>query len=168
MGLLSFLSELFGGGDSQKVTWGQAQRGVQSLQARRNANPIEYLTELIGLQTDNTSRGGLLTKRAEHYQNSGEHQKAIDDYTEAIEIFRPANARKGIRGGPSFEELRGRAKSLEAVGEYFRAIGDYTRMIEQRPDSYDSHVGMGRCYQKAGYPDDAARFEARANALRRR
>ncbi|MBC51270.1 MAG: hypothetical protein CL747_03930 [Chloroflexi bacterium] len=78
MGLLSFLSELFGGGGSQKVTWGQAQRGIQAQQTRRNENPIEYLTEEIRSQTDNTSKGRLLTKRAQLYQNNGEHQKTVD------------------------------------------------------------------------------------------
>jgi len=78
MGLLSFLSELFGGGGSQKVTWGQAQRDIQAQQTRWNENPIGYLTEEIRSQADNTSNGRLLTKRAQLYQNNGEHQKTVD------------------------------------------------------------------------------------------
>jgi tetratricopeptide (TPR) repeat protein len=163
MGLLSFLSELFGGGGSQKVTWGQAQRGIQTQQTRRNENPIEYLTEEIRSQTDNTFKGRLLTKRAQLYQNNGEHQKAVDDYREAIDIEFGTVPIK-----PSFDNLYGCARSLQSIGDYVKAIGYYTMAIDARPDSFDAHLGVSQCYEKTGGPDSAARHVAIADALRRR
>jgi tetratricopeptide (TPR) repeat protein len=116
-----------------------------------------------------TGSGG----KAGIYQEIGQHQKAIDDYSEAIDISigfgRYEHTVSEVRrDGPPYNWLYGRARSHAWIGEYLRAKVYYTMAIDVRPDSYDSYLGMGWCYEQEGNLEKAAEYNAKANALRRR
>ena len=133
----------------------------------------DYSEAIRLLPQDGQALGDAFGGRAGICQEIGQHQKAIDDYSEAIDISAgfgryERTVSEVRRDGPPYNWLYGRARSHAWIGEYLRAKVYYTMAIDVRPDSYDSYLGMGWCYEQEGNLEKAAEYNAKANALRRR
>jgi tetratricopeptide (TPR) repeat protein len=82
--------------------------------------------------------------RAVAYRGKGQIERAIADYTQAIEINpRYANAYFS-RGG-----------TFETKGDHDRAIADFTKAIEINPQNADAYANRGLAYQAKDQIDRA-------------
>ena len=71
------------------------------------------------------------------YDEKGEYDRAIADYTEAIRI-KPDYA----------EAYRNRGVAYAEKGEYDRAIADYTEAIRLKPDYAEAYYNRGIAYAR--------------------
>lgn len=81
-------------------------------------------------------------KRGEDYSSVHDYDRAIADYTKAIELK------------PDYAEAyndRGFAYYLRAKPDYDHAIADYTRAIELRPNYPKAYNNRGVAYMAGGY-----------------
>lgn len=78
------------------------------------------------------------------YSEKGEVERAIEDYTKAIEL------------NPKFAEAyyqRGIAYRIK--GDYKLAIADYTKAIDLKPDDADAYYRRSRAWVHIGEPEEA-------------
>jgi tetratricopeptide (TPR) repeat protein len=71
------------------------------------------------------------------YERAGNMEKAIDDYSHAIELF-----------PPYYEAFFGRGTAYERVGRLDLALSDYSKAISLRPDSYEAYTNRGLVNKK--------------------
>lgn len=77
--------------------------------------------------------------RGNAYDDSGDHDAAIADYTTALKI-------KNDYSDAYFN----RGFAYEAKGDYDNAIADYTRVIALAPDYAKAYYSRGRVYEAKG------------------
>jgi tetratricopeptide (TPR) repeat protein len=82
--------------------------------------------------------------RALAYRKKNEYDKALTDYTRAIEL----NPRYGTA-------FLNRGVAYHDKGEYDRALADYTRAIELDPKDADAYNNLGNIYSELGEYDRA-------------
>ncbi|MFX4295316.1 tetratricopeptide repeat protein [Streptomyces bohaiensis] len=92
--------------------------------------------------------------RGRTYHEGGEHNRAIADFTRAIEL-NPDNEQSHIRRGLAHH----------AAGNYELAITDLTRAIQLNPDNKLNHSWRGRTHHAAGNHDPAIADFTRAIQL---
>ena len=78
------------------------------------------------------------------YAELGEHEKAIEDYSKAIEL-NPKNAAVYNNRGISYRKLE----------EYKKAIEDYSKAIELEPGDADAYYNRAYSYRKLGEHEKA-------------
>lgn len=78
------------------------------------------------------------------YHNSGEYDKAIDNYDKAIELYPNLAYSYYNRGHTEFKK-----------GEYDKAIDDYTKAIELYPDDAEAFYDRGIAFEALGRKDEA-------------
>lgn len=61
--------------------------------------------------------------------------------------------------------LIGEARKLDLAGRHEEAVALFRRVLEQEPDSFDAHYGLGRALDLAGHYDEAREHFARAIEL---
>jgi len=120
-------------------------RTSQTLQS----NPF-YLKNLTKRETI----GILLSERGAVYKKHGFYDKAIADYTRAIEI-NPGDANAYFGRGQVYHEQ----------GHYDRAIVDYTKSIELNPEDADAYYNRGLAYAHQQIYDKAIADFTRAIEL---
>ena len=80
--------------------------------------------------------------RASYYKNTGDNEKAIADYTEALQIE--------DKLFPAECAYSGRGSLLSKKGEFEKAIADYTESLLVEPDSEGDYLGRGIAHTKKG------------------
>lgn len=120
-------------------------RTSQTLQS----NPF-YLKNLTKRETI----GVLLSERGTVYKEHGFYDKAIADYTRAIEI-NPGDA----------DAYFGRGQVYYEQGHYDRAVVDYTKSIELNPEDADAYYNRGLAYAHQQIYDKAIADFTRAIEL---
>jgi tetratricopeptide (TPR) repeat protein len=88
------------------------------------------------------------------WDDKGDYDKAIADYTKAIEID-PKNSYAYINRGVDWYDK----------GDYDRAIADYTRAIEIDPKNSDAYYNRSLAWDKKGDDDKAKDDYAKAIEL---
>jgi tetratricopeptide (TPR) repeat protein len=97
--------------------------------------------------------------RANAYQNAGNYQAAVVDYTEVI---RQNTGRLGF----SSEAYWNRARAYEKLGEKQKVIFDLTQLIGKSSLNADQYVFRGNMYRDLGNKEDAiADYKAAENLL---
>lgn len=66
---------------------------------------------------------------------------------------------------PSAASLVSEARKLDLAGKHEEAVAIFRQALEQQPDSFDAHYGMGRALDLAGEYDEAREHFARAIEL---
>jgi tetratricopeptide (TPR) repeat protein len=95
------------------------------------------------------------TNRARAYQESGQWQLAIADFTRALEL-KPDMADVYTNRGAAYQQL----------GQLDQAIRDSTRAIELDPELATAHANRGMAYQAAGQVQQAIADYTRAVELK--
>jgi len=78
------------------------------------------------------------------YSEKGEVERAIEDYTQAIDL-NPKFADAYIKRGLAYTKN----------GEFERAIADYTKAIELNPDYADAYYRRSKVWLHLGQPEKA-------------
>ncbi|MCL1967418.1 MAG: tetratricopeptide repeat protein [Fibromonadales bacterium] len=85
------------------------------------------------------------------YADKGDYDKAIEDYTSAIEII----------NNNLYKALNDRGEAYTDKGDYDRAIEDYNAALKIKPDNFFTLNDRGYAYYKKGDYDQAIEnFEA--------
>ena len=93
--------------------------------------------------------------RATFLFKNGQFEKAIDDYSRAIE------------SNPAYSEAyHGRGQALKEVGKTLQAIADYSKAIALRPSYYIAYNSRGIALQELGRFTEAIEDYTRAIALK--
>jgi len=122
------------------------------------------------------------------FENTGQPDRAIEDYNTAIALdpnFRDAYMSRGtalektgrlnsaledldraIALGPRYEAYYNRGVILEKTGRINEAITDYLVAIDLDPSRYDSYLAAARAYGKARLFDKAIEYFTRCIAMR--
>lgn len=111
---------------------------------------IQGCTQLI--KGKNTSKDALAIayfNRGNAYDDNGDHDGAIADYTAALKLK------------PDYSDgYFNRAFAYEAKKDYAKAIADYTRVIALTPDYAKAYYGRARVYEAQGdYKQALAGYE---------
>lgn len=88
------------------------------------------------------------------FQSTGEYEKAISDFTCALEL-----------DAKNTDALFGRALSLQYIGDDARAERDYTALLEIEPDNPNAYNNRGNIYYSRGELEKAKADYDRAIAL---
>lgn len=111
---------------------------------------IEYYTKAIELCPKHIFANYI---RGWAYSDLGEYQKAIDDYSKAIEQLDPkTNSVHKLLG--SFLYFK-RAIAYIDLGEYQKAIDDYTKTIKLNPEDANAYYNRGLTYVFREFPTAA-------------
>ncbi len=120
-------------------------------------------------------------QRGKHYFSIGDYDKAIEDFTRAIELEHNfvfayterglawemkgfhekalADYDKALEINPEYEKAyKDRAMTWQAMGEYAKALDDYTRAIELNPEDSEAFYQIGCIYCKQKDNKDALKF----------
>jgi tetratricopeptide (TPR) repeat protein len=111
---------------------------------------VAACTALIATgKLDKDSTVVAYVSRANAYEGLGQHQKAVDDYTQAIAIK------------PSADLYFYRAYANEQLGQDTPSIADYSQAIVLKPDYLQAITRRGYAYLRGhDYPHAAADFNA--------
>ncbi|MBI5520817.1 MAG: tetratricopeptide repeat protein [Desulfovibrio sp.] len=136
-----------------------AQSLPQDCQEAMEVRSPQAQVELFSRCLDSGSLSGAtkattLKQRAVAYMHLGQHQRAIDDVTEAMKI-KP--------GDPDVYYLRGLAK--RALGKHQEAIDDSTRAIGMEPKNAGAYANRAFSYKALGYTSQAKSDARRALEL---
>jgi tetratricopeptide (TPR) repeat protein len=102
---------------------------------------IPLTTALLAIFPDSPA---ILRQRGYAYDNLGEYEKAIVDYTEAVRI------------DPDFaKDYFGRGYTYNQLGEYEKAVVDCNEAIRIDPKYSDAYVERGIAYRRLGEYDKA-------------
>ena len=154
------------------------QRGIEADQNDNRDAAIKFYTEVISLDSDTSIALTAYRNRGVAYGIKGEVDRAVVDFTKAIEL-NPNDAKayynRGVTHGIKGEvdhaivdfttaiDLRpdnaniyyNRGFAYNIKGDYDRAIVDYTKAIELNPDSAGAYYNRGIAYNSKGDYDDA-------------
>ena len=89
---------------------------------------------------ESATRAEFFLKRGEDFAGGHDYNRAIADYSTAIQL-KPDSA----------EAYNDRGFAYYLRGDCDRAIADYTRAIELRPDYPKAYNSRGVCYMGGGY-----------------
>ena len=87
---------------------------------------------------------GIKTDRGNAYEEEGQYDKAISNYTKALE-FNPRDA----------DAYNNRGNTYDKKGQYDEAISDYTKVLEINPGYASAYYNRGATYGKKGQYDEA-------------
>ncbi|MBX9584065.1 MAG: tetratricopeptide repeat protein, partial [Gemmataceae bacterium] len=115
--------------DNSEYHWGKACEHLDQLN-RNDPKAVEHLTTgLDRLRQEGRAVGYncfcFHTKRAECYVRLGRPAEAVADYREAFRVY-PDAAKEPLN-------LIGRAKALQAAGEYEAALADLDEAVRLKP-----------------------------------
>ena len=82
------------------------------------------------------------------YDKAGERSKAIDDYTEAIRLIPPHNARYWLLR--HVDAFINRALAHQANGDYEKAVADFAEAIGLNAKDPEPYYGRASAYEKMG------------------
>jgi tetratricopeptide (TPR) repeat protein len=102
---------------------------------------IDVCTSMIGSQNQRTNL--TYYNRGVAYSKKGRYDKAIADFTKAIEL-----------GSPNERIFQARASAYESTKEYDKAIGDLDKAVAFAPGEY-SYLNRARFYRNRGKYDEA-------------
>ena len=101
---------------------------------------IKGCSQLIdGGKTNNDALAIAYFNRGNAYDDHGDHDRAVEDYTASIKL-------KSDYADSYFN----RAFSYEGMKDYDSAIADYTRVIALTPDYAKAYYGRARVYEAKG------------------
>jgi len=116
---------------------------------------IESCTLLIGTPTETTqNRAVAYIRRGIAHNNKGEFDRAIADYTDAIQT-----------DSNSFQAYYNRANVYWSQGENDKAIQDFSTSLQFNPRSAAAHRGRGLAYYYSGHTDEAFNEIGQAHVL---
>ena len=120
--------------------WSYLQRGIEAYQRADLDSALVYYTELIQLDPANRSIViGAYYNRGLVYEDQGEVERAIDDYTKAIDL------------NPNYANAyNNRGLVYENKGEVERAIEDFNRAIQLNPNLAETHNNRALTYKDQG------------------
>lgn len=133
------MSYLFRGGWSGYDDWWRNVVGVTLLIAVVVTGITELHSQTATLAKSPSSADAYL-KRGENLSENQQYDRAIGDYTTAIEL-KPEYA----------EAYNDRGFAYYLKGDFERAISDYTRAIELRPNYPKAYNSRGVAYMQGGY-----------------
>lgn len=177
--------------------WGQLIKSISTVFALFIFVAMTYLTFLqIGIWKNSIRLWTyVVEQRPERIQlaynfrglafaNTGQFEKAIEDFDRAIELdpyFRDAFLNRGtafenmgrfesaienldtaIALNPSYEAFFNRGITFEKTGQLARAIADYDNAIALDPSRYEAYLAAGRSQGKNGSFDKAIEYFTRA------
>ena len=90
--------------------------------------------------------------RGQVWVGLGEYERAVDDFTTAIELE------------PRTEAYSARGDAFAAIGKYIAAMDDYERVIAHQPDA-DAYAARGAVYFRLNLFDDALNDLSKATQL---
>jgi tetratricopeptide (TPR) repeat protein len=142
--------------------------------AHRNLGEIDKALSDFGefLKRKKASDDARIGERGDLYLRKGDFDRAIADYSEAIN-----------KQPDSTDRYDKRALAYRLKGDYKRAILDYDQMVRLDDENPETYIGRGLAYIAAGkperavidftraidiYPEDATAFYNRAQAERER
>jgi Tfp pilus assembly protein PilF len=121
------------------------------------------------------------------FENTGQPEKAVEDYNTAIALdpdYREAFMSRGsaletmgrldsalddlnraIALGPTYKAFFNRGVILEKMGRIGEAIADYLSAIALNPSGYDAYLAVAGSYGKAGSFDKATEYFSRCIAM---
>ncbi len=114
---------------------------VDKANAVRMAESIDIYNDLI---KESKEEGRLYTMRASAWWALGEHEKALADFNQAIELgYHEAHA------------YASRGIFLAATGKHDEAISDFTAAIEKDPKDTSSLINRAAAYMSVAKPEKA-------------
>ncbi len=116
---------------------------------------ISVLTECIPLAKDADEKSKIYYNRGANYGRKGEHDRALEDYSKAIEL-KPDYA----------DAYHDRGVTYGRKGEYDRALENFSKAIELKPDDADAYHNRGVAYNKKGEHDRALEDFSKAIELK--
>lgn len=119
---------------SALLVWGVAV-GMRAVQSQISAPPAQTI-----VPPESATRAEFYLKRGEDFAGVHDYDRAIADYSTAIQL-KPDSA----------EAYNDRGFAYYLKGDYGRAIADYTRAIELRPDYPKAYNSRGVSYMAGGY-----------------
>ncbi|MBI2264849.1 MAG: tetratricopeptide repeat protein [Armatimonadetes bacterium] len=125
------------------------QRGREKTDSKDYDGAVSDNTEAIALRPDSRA----YNNRAVAYGALGEHQKAVDDYTQAIRL-KPGNSNYYV----------GRGRYKNKLGDTRGAIEDLERAIELQSDNYSAYNNRGAYKERLG--DSAGALEDYEKSLK--
>jgi len=132
-----------------------AQAGEAALDERNYDKAIRLFTKAIEsgeVSPENLSK--MYFNRGIAWENKGDLNKAIADYTKAIEI------------NPNYAKAyNNRGLAWHNKDDYDKAIADFTRAIEIEPKYAKAYHSRGLAWDKKGYTDKAKADYERAKKL---
>ena len=119
---------------SALLTWGVAAR-ILAVQPQTVAPPTQAIA-----RPDSAAGAEFYLKRGEDFSGAHQYDRAIADYTTAIQLE-----------SDYAEAYNDRGFAYYLKGDAERAIADYTRAIELRPDYWKAYNSRGVAYMAHGY-----------------
>jgi len=132
-----------------------AKAGLAAFQERNYNEAIRLVTKAIASgELSREQLWGVYQLRGLVWSDKGDYDKAIVDYTEAIEID-PKNA----------IAYYSRGNAWAAKGDYDKAIADFTEAIDLEPKFSFAYFNRGNAWDKKGNHDKAKADYAKAKEL---
>lgn len=105
---------------------------------------ILLCTKIIDLEQEPPAKASVYVKRSAAYIQKGEHEKAIEDCTKAVEL-NSAHANAYVSRGIAYDKK----------GEHDQAMDDFTKALELEPDNLLAYHNRGITYIHKNAPDKA-------------
>ena len=131
------------------------QRGIEAFQESKWIEAIDYFDAVISLDPEASTLTQAYCYRGFVYDDKGESNKAIEDFTKAIDL-QPNDADVYYYRGLSYADQ----------DEYSLAIKDFTKSIELKPDYADVYNSRGAVYLKKYECDPAIKDFTKAIELK--
>lgn len=121
-------------------------------QLLRSMAPLEIEEATQALKRDPTDQGSLI-RRGELYLTTEQYEKAVADFSRALE------------GKAVYEALCGRSTALARLGRFEEALSDATAAVECDEASYSEDAFLALGYVYVGLRQDEKAVEAYGKAL---
>ena len=119
-------------------------RGVDALLTDNFDDAIVYYSEVISSHRTDLPLASLYSSRALAYENRGEYDLAIADYTEAVKL-----------GSENVERYVSRGIAYRLKGDFDNAIKDFNKAINLNSNDFHTYNHRGIVYKRKGESDKA-------------
>ena len=121
------------------------RRGNEAQKNNNRDDAISYYNEVIRLAQAHPGIVAIAhNNRGIAYDDKGEVDRAIEDYSNSIELK------------PDFDHVYfNRGNAYHSQGDYDHAIADFTKAVELKPDFAEAYTNRGLAYQNKGDYDHA-------------